>query len=422
MRSAALALLAAAALLAEANAAQAQSDSFLSGVLSPDTLHGMAQVSLGAADGETSWVDGGFGKTALSGAADGGWRSRARFDQAVVEWRPSFGFAFSAVVSAQWQSRAARPKFDLDEGYLKFKGAPSSAGRFSARAGLFYPPVSLENSGLGWSTTDLLSASALNSWIGEEVKVGGLEATYERRFGEHQIAATAAVFGWNDTSGSLLSFRGWALDGVRTGASTAYELPPLSDFIEYRQAEETYPIKEIDGRVGYYARLQWRPPAPVSVEAFYYDNRGDRVSVKAYQWAWETHFWNLGVDWRPDQATRVRAQALSGKTLMGFATPRTWVDVDYRAAYLLATHDLGSGALSGRVDAFDVRDHTYRTIDDNSETGWAATAGWRRPLSGHLDLFLEAQHVWSKRPARALANEAAKQDQNLVQSALRLHF
>ena len=62
-----------------------------------DGLHGMVQISLGGGDTEESWLDRGFGKTSWSG-------TEARLSQAVVEWRPSFGFSTSAVVSLQHQA------------------------------------------------------------------------------------------------------------------------------------------------------------------------------------------------------------------------------------------------------------------------------------------------------------------------------
>jgi hypothetical protein len=40
----------------------------------------------------------------------------------------------------------------------------------------------------------------------------------------------------------------------------------------------------------------------------------------------------------------------------------------------------------------------------------------------HADLLIEAQHIDSKRPSRALAGEAGRQDQNVLQTALRLSF
>lgn len=197
-------------------------------------IHGMAELRLGAADGETGWLDGGFGKGALGEGSD------LSLSQAVVEWRPSLGFSAGAVVSAQLQPDVD-PALDIDEAYLTFRAPPSGVGRLSGRAGLFYPPVSMEHEGVGWTTTGLLSASAINSWVGEEVKVVGLEASLARAFGEHEVSATAAVFGWNDTSGTLLTFRGWALHGVRTGFHTEFPLPPLSPFMETKQAPITDP-------------------------------------------------------------------------------------------------------------------------------------------------------------------------------------
>jgi hypothetical protein len=384
-----------------------------------EAFHGMAELRVAGADGEASWIEGGFGKTALAGGD--GWRDSTGLSQAVVEWRPRFSFALSAVVSAQWQADTD-PRLDLDEAYLKLKAPPTRSGRLSARIGYFYPPVSLEHGGVGWTTTDLLSASALNSWIGEEVKVGGLEATYARRFGGHELSATGAVFGWNDTAGTLVSFRGWALHGVRAGLQSQFELPPLTPFLATRQAPKTDPSWEIDGRPGYYARLEWRPPAPLAVQVFHYDNRGDRISVRDLQWAWETRFSTVSLSWTPTPQTRIRAQALAGRTWMGFRRPETWVDVSYRAAYLMGTQEVGPGAVSLRLDAFDAHDETHAKLDAADERGWAVTAGWRRPLASWLDLFLEAQQIASDRPGRVLAGEAPKQDETVLQSALRLHF
>jgi len=375
-------------------------------------LHGLAELRLGTSDGETSWLDGGFGK---AGKTD------FNLSQAVLEYRQSFGFATSAVVSAQYQPDVS-PKLDLDEAYLKFKAPPASWGRFSARAGVFYPPVSQEHTGVGWTTPDTISASAINTWIGEEVKVGGLEATFERSFGDQEIAATAAVFGWNDTSGTLLTFRGWSLGEARTGRQTEFELPPLSPFMATKQADETYPMFELDHRAGYYGRLEWRPPAPVSFNATWYDNRGDLTSVKAHQWSWETQFLNLGMAWDVNDRTRVLAQAMSGRTLMGFRTPEVWADVDFRGAYLLGSRQVANEMLTGRLDWFDVTDRTWQTLDNNDEEGWAATAAWRHPIVEHADLLVEAQHIDSKRPSRALAGDAARQDENVLQTALRLSF
>lgn len=385
-----------------------------------ETIHGLAEFNWAATHGERSWIQGGFGKSAVAGEG-GDWRSAAGLNQAVIEWRPRFTFGLSAVISGQWQADV-HPKLDLDEAYLKLKAPPIEDSRLSARVGYFYPPVSLEHGGVGWTTTDLLSASALNTWIGEEVKVAGAEVSLAHQFGGHEVTATGAVFGWNDTSGTLVSFRGWALDGVRTGLQTEFSLPPLTRFLTPRQDDGTYPAWEIDKRPGWYARFEWRPPAPVALSAVHYDNRGDRTSVRHLQWAWQTRFDTVSALWTPDEATRIRAQALCGRTWMGYAQPETWVDVSFHTAYLMATRDLGSGAASLRFEAFDARDNTAHHLDASSEHGWAITGGWRQPLTLWADLLLEAQQIESDRPGRILAGDASRQNETVLQSAVRLHF
>lgn len=293
----------------------------------------------------------------------------------------------------------------------------------SGRIGYFYPPVSLEHDGVAWINPEMISSSAINSWIGEEVKVLGVEGTWRREVGGHEVAASAAVFDMNDTSGTLLSFRGWALGSVKTGLSTDHPLPPLSAFMRTKQAPETSPYYQLDKRVGYYGHLEWRPPAPVMIEALYYDNVGNRIAVHRQQWAWETRFLSLGGRWDPDERTTVMAQAMKGETLMGYRMPGgIWVDVGFRSAYLLARRRMGEDSLSARLDLFDTSDRTFVAIDDNNEKGWAATAAWRHNLGPHANLILEAQKIVSDRPSRALAGAGARQDQIVLQSALRLSF
>lgn len=394
-------------------------------VFSPETLHGIADVRIVAADGERGWLDAGFGKTAASGAKDGGWQVDAGLSEAALEWRPKFSFGLSGYLTAQVQP-SLDGRVDLGEAFLKYRGPPSRLGRWSARAGLFFPPVSLEHDGVAWTTPDMLSASAINSWIGEEVRVVGLEGTFERKLGEHEVSVTGAVYGGDDTSGTLLSFRGWALHDVKAGLRTRFDLPPLSAFMRSKQAPDTLPLLELDRRAGYYGRIEWRPPVPVSFNALFYDNAGSRVAMLSpldKQWSWETRFLNVGARWEPDEKTKVLAQVMNGETLMGIhKAAGVWLDMGFSAAYVLAARQIGQDALSGRMDWFETRDRTFVAQDDNNETGWALTGAWRHKLAPHADLVFEAMRVSSKRPARALAAEPAKQDQTVLQSALRLSF
>lgn len=405
--------------LAAPGDARAQAAETLSGLFAPETFHGLLEGRLATADGERSWVQQGFGKTSVSGHD-----TALQFDQAALEWKPSLGFAFSADVTVLAQ-RHVEHDIDVGEAFLKFRAPPTADGtRISARLGVFYPPVSLENDGVAWTPPDMLSASALDSWIGEEVKMLGAEATVQHRFGAHEFEATAAVFGWNDTAGTLLTFRGWALHDTRAGVRTAYGLPAMSPFARLFQPDDTYPFRELDGRPGYYGRLEWRPPAPVALHVFFYDNGGDRTSVDSEgQWAWETRFFEAGARWEPSPDVRVMAQLMNGETIMGYSTAGgRWFDMGFQSAYVLAQKKLADDTISGRIDVFRTRDRTFRNLDDNQENGWALTGSWRHRLARHVDLIVEAQHVDSKRNLRRLVGEDPKQDQTLLQSAIRLSF
>jgi hypothetical protein len=70
------------------------------------------------------------------------------------------------------------------------------------------------------------------------------------------------------------------------------------------------------------------------------------------------------------------------------------------------------------VDLFGVTDRSTRTLDNNDEHGWSATAAWRRDLNAHANVVLEALYIDSTRPSRPVPHEA----QTVVQTALRLRF
>ena len=390
-------------------------------LFSEEAVSARVELRAAAADGERAWLRGGFGKGRFGGEG-GDWRLDGEIADATLEWRPVFGGSFSGLIDVQLQSDQDDP-FGVNEAYLQSKPLFPGPVRIAARAGLFYPPVSLEHDGPSWTTTRTITPSALNSWIGEEVKVGGLEVAVRGAAAGHELGLTLAGFGFNDTSGTLLSFRGWSLGDVRATASGDFALPPLSPFMTPRQRPRTTPVLELDDRTGYYVRAEWRPPARVAFDALHYDNRGDRISVEDVEWAWETRFTNLGMVWRPSDDVEVLAQAMWGETWMGFPFPAgVWVDVEFEAAYLLVSRRLGASALTGRIDVFSTDDKASPLYGDNSEDGWAATLAWRRTLNPTTEVLLEALRIDSERPGRALAGVAPHQVQHLVQASARFSF
>lgn len=385
--------------------------------LDPAALHGVADLRLGKAGGEQGWTRGGFGKTGLTSDL------KVSVPRAALTWEPRLGFAWSGRATVRYQ-QAGSPGLDVNEAFVRWRAPPAAFGRVSARAGLFYPPISLEHTAPTWTSPDMLSASALNSWIGEEVLVRGAEVTWRREIGDSEFALTGGVFGWNDTNGALLGLRGWALHGLTTGADGRWTLPPRSDFLATRQSPITTPRLELDNVPGWYGRIEWRPAGSLAIEAFHYENPGKTfVTTSDLQWSWDTRFTNLGVTWEPGEATTVTAQVLWGDSYMEERTAGlTWRDMTYAAAYVRVQRRIGDDTLSGRLDWFEVDHQTLRQADDADEDGWAATLAWRHRLADHLDLIVEAQHVYSDRPARFLTAEEPDQAQTALSTALRVSF
>jgi hypothetical protein len=419
-RAMAAAALLAGVLFLQAPPALAQVD-----LISRDVISGYADLRLAASDGEKSWIDGGFGKTRYGGDGQGGWAGHAALASADIVWRPAVGFDLSGYVDAVAQPGREQP-FDLSEALVQYKPlARPDALRWQVRAGLLYPDISMENDGPGWTPTRTLSPSAINAWVGEEAKVLAVEATVGKRWEDQEVSASLAVFSHDDTSGTLLSWRGWSFSDIRSTAFGSLPIPqvPQAHRPFTVQDYDSQSVDEIDGRPGVYGRVEWRAPGGFTANLFYYDNGGDRTTVRNGQWAWDTKFWNLGLRYAPDARTEFLAQAMTGRTVTGFLTPVGWrVDADFDAAYLLASRKVGRDLVTARVDAFDVRDHTFVALDNNNERGWAVAADWRHPVNAHLAVLVEALHVDSNRPARGYVYQAAQQAQTTLQTALKLSF
>jgi hypothetical protein len=109
--------------------------------------------------------------------------------------------------ASYWGQDAAHP-FGLTEGYLEYRPYPVDGWRTRVRIGADYPPVSLEDTASGWSSPYTISNSALNSWIGEEIRTIGIEGNLEwlgTRLGhDFDLGATGGVFGWNEPAGVVV--------------------------------------------------------------------------------------------------------------------------------------------------------------------------------------------------------------------------
>lgn len=408
------------ALLAAAPCAASDLD-----LVSADTLSLTGDVKLSATGGEESWVDGGFGKLDSSGHGDDV-RVTPQLGAIDLIWQPRFSWSLSATVVGSLQG-GERTEAGLEQAFVSFKPMRGEWLRISARAGLMWPSVSLEHEGADWHVRDTITPSAINSWIGEEVRPLAAEVTASTTAGEHKLSATAGIFAANDTAGALLTFRGWALHDRTTLAFRRQPLPPLPEPIEYDQPRFTHPLLDVEPgfahRPGYYAKLVWQPPVPVRIELFRYDNRADPEAVNDdLEWGWRTQFNHVGIAADLGGRTEFKLQALTGRTRMGMTEDNgIWVDNRFRAAFALVSHSFTKGGVAVRIDAFDSRHHGSLVDGESNETGWAATLAGHRDF-GPVTAFVELLHVSSDREHPDEVDLAPRQRQTRLQGQLRVRW
>jgi hypothetical protein len=393
-------------------------------LFTPGTLEVCGDLRLVAVDGERSWVDGGFGK--LRSGSDGEFKLQPQLGNAILVWKPQFSWTVGAVVVGEVEG-GQRTDAGLSQAYLTYRAMRGSKLGFSARAGLMWPPVSLEHEGADWHVKDSITPSAINSWIGEEVRPVAAEATVTAQLGRNKLRATAAVMAANDTAGTLLTFRGWALHDRTTLAFRPQPLPPFDGPIAFIQAPLTHPLVDLAhgfaSRPGYYAKLSWQPPVPLRIELFRYDNRADPEVVNdGSEWGWRTAFTDVGAVAELGSGAELKVQALQGWTRMGYPNPlKRWVDGRFRAAYALLSKRVGTVLLTGRVDAFGTRNRGSDVGPEYDDSGWSAMLAAKRDWP-HFTGLLELLHVSSKRADRDEVGLAPQQEQTQLQAEVRMHW
>jgi hypothetical protein len=174
-------------------------------------------------------------------------------------------------------------------------------------------------------------------------------------------------------------------------------LKPTGPFADQRD-DGTRPIEELDDRAGWMARLAWARPGTATLQAVWYDNRGDR-GLHRGQYAWDTRFGSLGGDLNLSERVILAAEVMIGDTTMGDLAG-AHVDVRFRTGYGLLSWANEALRFTLRYDRFQNTDNDG-TPDPDDEEGDALTfAGFWTPLTG-LRLGLELLWSGSDRTAAA---------------------
>jgi hypothetical protein len=375
---------------------------------------------------QPSWLSGGFGRlTEGAGApSDSAFLGRGQLHVG-LEWRPSelllvHVHGFGRVEGAAAGGEPA----GVAEAFLQYRPELSPTVALRLRAGTFFPQTSRENVGPLWSSPYTLTFSALNAWIGEEARLTGLDGTLRvRSAGGSEMQASGALFGAADTMGALLAWRGWSFGDRLTGIGETLPLPPLPSLAPgggfERQRRGTKPVGELDGRLGWQARVRWQRSGRALLQAAYTDNAGDRELHRG-QYSWRTRFAQAGAELQVARSVILVGEAAIGDSGMG-PTGSPHVDIRFRVAYGLLSWGGETARVSVRSDWFRNEDRDG-TAEPDGETGhaWTAAALWRAVK--HVRLGVEYQDVRGARPAAAFSSASPDAGARRLMGEARLVF
>lgn len=213
--------------------------------------------------------------------------------------------------------------------------------RVRIAGGAFFLPTSRENIDSLWESPYTLTPSALNSWLGEELRPVGADVSYRHRTASiGTFTAGGTAFIGNDTFGELLISRGWALRDRWT---------LLGEHVESRPAHYTSVSGENDDRIGWSARAKWNDDNG-AIQLTRIDNRSDALRHgELFDWA--TRFNIAGADYTWRDWTVV---AESGWGSTAIVTARGRFSSDIGAAYLLLSRRVMKFRATLRADEYKV--------------------------------------------------------------------
>jgi hypothetical protein len=319
---------------------------------------------------QPSWTQRGFGRFDV-GAAKSGDHRTVNIDvlQIGVDWTPTTWLTLHGDgLARKEQSGTEGRRAGLVQAF-----ADLHSQRLRFRAGLFFLPTSRENVDPLWTSRYTITLSALNTWIGQEVRPIGADLQFAPNF---YVTAGATAFRGNDTMGSALDARGWTF-GNRLSVYNE-EIAAVPD--------TTRPIgAEIDGRIGVSERIRLQLPERALIQFARVDNRAELLVRKPPNVPWRTHFNIVSAELGSTSPTTLLGEWAHGTTTIGF--PGGSFSLDFDTLYLLLSHKSGHDRWSARIERFSTSPGSSR------ERGHAWTIAWLRDNSQHVRSGVEYTHV-----------------------------
>lgn len=352
------------------------------------------------ATGPPSWLEGGFGRLEAGGDRD----EFIGLAHIGVDWHPMEWLDVHA--SGVARHDVAGDNAGLVEAYADVR-KEFAFDEVRLRGGFFFLPTSKENKDDNWASPYTIHFSALNTWMGQEVRPLGLDLQYRHTtdFG-HTLTGAVTAFRDNDTMGTLLGWRGWSVGDRLPTYGEVLPLPPLGSLDEpdgpfFRQRDDgTTPFRaDLDGRTGYSARIRYGVPQRGNIQYTYLDNGGDRA-LYGDEYSWETRFHLLGAELGDPDRFIVAAEYILGETYMGLEIFPNYVESGFQSGYLLVSRKDGRNRWSARYDLFQTEDEDLTPLgENNDESGRSWTLTWMFDVTQNVRAAAEFTQVTGDRPA-----------------------
>jgi hypothetical protein len=347
------------------------------------------------ASGPRSWLEGRWGRM-----EDGNDRNDAiGVAQLGIDWTPSKFFDVHVSGSGRRDPEAlGGTSGGFVEAYADFR-LERGLDEVQLRAGQFFLPTSRENKDPLWASPYTIQFSALNTWIGQEVRPIGIDLQYRHTTSlGHTVTGAATAFRGNDSMGALLGWRGWSIGSRLSTYGEAIPLPPLSSlntFFRDQRRDGTKPFGvDLDGKTGYSARVRYSVPSRGSIQYTFVDNNGDRDFYRG-EYAWRTRFHLVGAELGNPDAFTVASEYMRGSTGMGFTGG--FVQADFYATYLLMSYKHGRQRFSARYDLFNTEEDDFSLAESNDEHGRSWTLTYMLDLPKSVRVAGEFTQVTGKR-------------------------
>jgi hypothetical protein len=364
-----------------------------------------------ASDGRTSYLNGGLGKLRFDEGHDGLQVGRLR-----AAWSQPVGETLYFHLDASLWHPDDDNAFDLTEAYLEYRPYPAGGWRSRVKLGAFYAPISLEHRAAGWTNPYLISSSAINTWVGEELRTIGAEYSLEwlgTRSG-HDLDAgfVAGIYGYNDPAGILIASRGWTLHDRQT--TLFGEVGETGDV----PVPGRVLFKEIDSRPGYYVGAHVRYLDRAELRFMHYDNRADPAQFDEgiNDFAWLTYFDSFGLRIETTGGWTLISQWLGGETSIMEGSTEEW---EFESSFVLLSKSIGRHRFTGRADWFDTDQVESDWPSPFEESGDALTIGYGFEYDRHWSLAVEALQIKSDVSTRATIGEPTRATEKQLQLQVR---